>query len=540
MTITFEQMKLCLQQQQQQFLASQEQMLESLVSKIAIQSRITPEEKGIELSLSVLSDSSTPPPSPTDITQPTMSQQPTASPHLTDTQPPTTYTEYHSTTPTMQTHTGVLSDSSTPPPSPTDITQPTMSQQPTASPHLTDTQPPTTYTEYHSTTPTMQTHTVITFSLKGVLYTNYGLTPYIWTNDLLNPLTVIYMNLSQSFCQLVLNSLHVDNYSTIEGVLANSMIELTLFNIIDINDNDFYNILLMGYNQINASSELQLFNVQTTKIISETITSTISTEDVKSLATTPKTTSTISIEDVKSMATTPKTTSTTKSTTYVTVPTDELFSDFSFEFFENTLPPVADKPTIGRITAIIFNADSFKPIEWLDELKLPTNSYRLNLTTQIQLLIIKSIRSADLQIAFSFKILSTIFNRVAIQLEFIYWGDDIQTYTDRSDIIDGIQIIMTVEMKSLKASLLSDEEIVKLFDEGLHRLNVTTGPTLLNIHFTRISDRITDTTTQTTRPSSMSTEIIIPIVINETRSYSTTYSSSTITKTIPTSSNGYS
>ncbi|TNN06753.1 Gag-Pol polyprotein, partial [Schistosoma japonicum] len=51
MTITFEQMKLCLQQQQQQFLASQEQMLESLMSKIAIQSRITPEEKGIELSL---------------------------------------------------------------------------------------------------------------------------------------------------------------------------------------------------------------------------------------------------------------------------------------------------------------------------------------------------------------------------------------------------------------------------------------------------------------------------------------------------------
>ncbi|KAH8857509.1 hypothetical protein KSF78_0008576 [Schistosoma japonicum] len=375
--------------------------------------------------------------------------------------------------------------------------------------------------------------------MSGVLYTNYGLTPYIWTNDLLNPSTVLYMNLSQSFCQLVLNSLHVgnslltknakcynvtftpinihthqkrqlttDNYSTIEGVLANSMIELTLFNIIDINDNDFYNILLMGYNQINASSELQLFNVQTTKIISETTTSTISTEDVKSLATTPKTTST------------------TKSTTYVTVPTDELF-----------------KPTIGRITAIIFNADSFKPIEWLDELKLPTNSYRLNLTTQIQLLIIKSIRSADLQIAFSFKILSTIFNRVAIQLEFIYWGDDIQTYTDRSDIIDGIQIIMTVEMKSLKASLLSDEEIVKLFDEGLHRLNfISEVDPLDKVSQTNrsISDRITDTTTPTTRPSSMSTEIIIPIVINETRSYSTTYSSSTITKTIPTTSNGYS
>ncbi|KAH8848965.1 hypothetical protein KSF78_0009576, partial [Schistosoma japonicum] len=147
---------------------------------------------------------------------------------------------------------------------------------------------------------------VTKFNVKAVLYQKQGSTPRIWTDDLLNPLTAAYINLSQSFCQLVLDSLRLGNptiakdaichkvvftriilfrlqkrqageagnstENTTQGVQGNSEVQLVSPNATDINETEFNNILISGYNQSNASSELQLFGVEATVVIPDTTT----------------------------------------------------------------------------------------------------------------------------------------------------------------------------------------------------------------------------------------------------------------------------
>ncbi|CAI2731513.1 unnamed protein product, partial [Schistosoma spindalis] len=160
-------------------------------------------------------------------------------------------------------------------------------------------------TNQHFTSTELQTSTELSkfsslapvFEVKGVLYSDRGAKPHIWTDDLLNPLTEIYRNLSQSFCQLVLDSLRFGNphiakdaichkvvftpvtilyyqkrqvdatgnsseNSTL-GVQASSEIQLVSPNATELNQTEFNNILVTGYNQVNSSSELHLSNVET-------------------------------------------------------------------------------------------------------------------------------------------------------------------------------------------------------------------------------------------------------------------------------------
>ncbi|CAH8592731.1 unnamed protein product [Schistosoma guineensis] len=162
-----------------------------------------------------------------------------------------------------------------------------------------------------STTPTHpQTDSSIVttpaFEVKGLLYKDQGARPHIWTDDLLNPLTEIYQNLSQSFCRLVLDSLRLGNpdiakdakchkvvftpvtifyyqkrqvdatgnssENSTQGVQASSEIQLVSPNATELNQTEFNNILVTGYNQVNSSSELQLSNVETNVVIPDSTT----------------------------------------------------------------------------------------------------------------------------------------------------------------------------------------------------------------------------------------------------------------------------
>ena len=56
-----------------------------------------------------------------------------------------------------------------------------------------------------------------------------------------------------------------------QGVQASSDIQLVSPNATELNETEFNNILVTGYNQANSSSELQLFNVETNGKSGETL-----------------------------------------------------------------------------------------------------------------------------------------------------------------------------------------------------------------------------------------------------------------------------
>ncbi|CAH8594996.1 unnamed protein product, partial [Schistosoma bovis] len=94
----------------------------------------------------------------------------------------------------------------------------------------------------------------------------------------------------------------------------------------------------------------------------------------------------------------------------------------------------------------------------------------------------KSVQLANVQISFSFKILNVTFQKVTVQIETVYRVNNTEKYEYR--LIDCILMKMTVEMRSLEASLLTDKELTQIFIEGWEKLNVTSGPYLVEIEFT--------------------------------------------------------
>ncbi|CAH8597253.1 unnamed protein product [Schistosoma curassoni] len=135
-------------------------------------------------------------------------------------------------------------------------------------------------------------------------------------------------------------------------------------------------------------------------------------------------------------------------------------------------------------------------MEWSDNLSIPTSALYLNLSSQIQYVVTKSVQLANVQISFSFKILNVTFEKVIVQIETVYRVNNTENYEYR--LINSIFMKMTVEMRSLEASLLTDMELKQIFIEGLGKLNVTSGPNLVDIEFTQTSSSTTLTTQRST------------------------------------------
>ncbi|VDQ08160.1 unnamed protein product [Trichobilharzia regenti] len=56
---------------------------------------------------------------------------------------------------------------------------------------------------------------------------------------------------------------------------------------------------------------------------------------------------------------------------------------FSWEFFENTLPPKVDNPLVGEMKAFIFSAETSLPINWTDDLMNKSSVLYKNLASEV-------------------------------------------------------------------------------------------------------------------------------------------------------------
>ncbi|CAH8597281.1 unnamed protein product [Schistosoma margrebowiei] len=421
--------------------------------------------------------------------------------------------------------TGVHSDSTSIPPV-TDITHPTQSDQTTSTSHLIDTTPTISTTAFQSTeSTTLQTpvstpvstsqHTpestsqpspqstlmqTAIFKVQGTLYTGNNSDLYLWSSDLTNSSTLEYITLKMKFCTFIIESLNesyssiiknakcsnvifipinvnnlqirqINNTNLIQGVQGIADIELLLINTTNINESLFITALIYHGMNINRTFNIYLLNIEVNLISNETTISTV-------MSTSKSTENKLDISSV--------TTSTPRFMSVVTSPEYHFISDgISFEAFENSLPPLFDKPAIGKIEAYIHKVESRDFMEWSDDLSIPTSAFYLNLSSQIQYLVTKSVQLANVQISLSFKILDVTFQNVIIQIETVYRVNNTEKYEYR--LINSIFMKMSVEMRSLEASLLSDKELTQIFIEGWGKLNVTSGPNLVDIEFTQIS-----------------------------------------------------
>ncbi|CAH8287375.1 unnamed protein product, partial [Schistosoma mattheei] len=138
----------------------------------------------------------------------------------------------------------------------------------------------------------------------------------------------------------------------------------------------------------------------------------------------------------------------------------------------------------------------------------------------------KSVQLANVQISFSFKILNVTFEKYMIQLGFM----------ENFRMIDCIFMKMTVEMRSLEASLLSDKELTQIFIEGWEKLNVTSGPKLVDIEFTRVHSDSTSIppVTDITHPTQSDQTTSTSHLVDTTPTISTTAFQSTESTTLQT------
>ncbi|VDP62008.1 unnamed protein product [Schistosoma curassoni] len=306
----------------------------------------------------------------------------------------------------------------------------------------------------------------------------------------------------------------INNTNLIQGVQGIADIELLLINTTNINESLFITALIYHGMNMSRTFNIYLLNVEVNLISNET---TISTE----MSTSKSTENKLDISSV--------TTPTPRFMSVVTSPEYNFISDgISFEAFENTLPPLFDELTIGQIEALIYKVEPRDLMEWSDNLSIPTSALYLNLSSQIQYVVTKSVQLANVQISFSFKILNVTFEKVIVQIETVYRVNNTEKYEYR--LINSIFMKMTVEMRSLEASLLTDMELKQIFIEGLGKLNVTSGPNLVDIEFTRLPTSMSASTSslQQKDRSSVSTEFAQPI-----RTTETVKSTSTVKTTSP-------
>ncbi|CAH8819263.1 unnamed protein product, partial [Schistosoma curassoni] len=379
--------------------------------------------------------------------------------------------------------------------------------------------------------------------VQGTLYTGNNSDLYLWSSDLANSSTIEYITLKMKLCTFIIESLNesyssimknakcsnvifipinvnnlqirqINNTNLIQGVQGIADIELLLINTTNINESLFITALIYHGMNMSRTFNIYLLNVEVNLISNET---TISTE----MSTSKSTENKLDISSV--------TTPTPRFMSVVTSPEYNFISDgISFEAFENTLPPLFDELTIGQIEALIYKVEPRDLMEWSDNLSIPTSALYLNLSSQIQYVVTKSVQLANVQISFSFKILNVTFEKVIVQIETVYRVNNTEKYEYR--LINSIFMKMTVEMRSLEASLLTDMELKQIFIEGLGKLNVTSGPNLVDIEFTRSPTSMSASTSslQQTDRSSVSTEFAQPI-----RTTETVKSTSTVKTTSP-------
>ncbi|CAH8615351.1 unnamed protein product [Schistosoma haematobium] len=319
------------------------------------------------------------------------------------------------------------------------------------------------------------------FEVKGLLYKDQGARPHIWTDDLLNPLTEIYQNLSQSFCRLVLDSLRLGNpdiakdakchkvvfspvtlfyyqkrqvdatgnssENSTQGVQASSEIQLVSPNATELNQTEFNNILVTGYSQVNSSSEMHLSNVETNVVIPD------STTMVQLTQTSIQT----QFEEF--------------TTNQHVISTESQISTELYKF--SSLAPAFE------VKGLLYKDQGARPHIWTDDLLNPLTEIYQNLSQSFCRLVLDSLRLGNPDIAKDAKCHKVVFSPVTL---FYYQKRQVDATGNSSEnSTQGVQASSEIQLVSPNATELNQTEFNNILVTGYSQVNSSSEMHLSNV-----------------------------------------------------------